>query len=152
MILSLVMFLILLPLIYLFGDSRIPLKPEFFAYIVIALIGIPLASLFIVPNALVADLTDYDEKMTGLRREAIYFGSQGLFQKITLGLSQLLMTLLFSHFGYSIAHPLGIKLTGFVGGFFALTGIIAFLFFPKNLNAHAEKELQRRATLKAKAS
>jgi glycoside/pentoside/hexuronide:cation symporter, GPH family len=145
MIMSLSMFMVLLPMIYFFGDPRIPIAPVWFGYIIIALLGLPLATLFIVPNALVADLTDYDAKLTGLRREAIYFGTQGLFLKIDLGLSQVLMTTLFSRFGYSLEHPLGIRLTGIVGGFFALTGLIAFLFFPRDLNAHAELEIKRRA-------
>lgn len=144
MIFSLVLFMILLPSIYLFGLNSISLNHVTFAYIVMVLIGLPLASLFIVPNAMVADLTDYDEKLTGMRREAIYFGSQGFFLKAILGLSTLLNTTMFNYYGFSLSHPLGIRLTGPVGGFFALTGIIAFLFFPKDLNAHAEKELIRR--------
>ncbi|MFA6451520.1 MAG: MFS transporter [bacterium] len=139
MIFALVMFLILLPQIYFFNAPWLPIPKVPFSYIIIALAGIPLSCLFIVPNALVADLTDLDEKATGLRREAIYFGSQGLFQKITLGLSQLLMSALFQWYGFSAAQPLGIKLTGFVGGLFALIGIIAFMFFPKDLNAYAAK-------------
>lgn len=144
MILSLLMFMVLLPTIYFFGDPRVPMSANLFSYIVIALAGIPLATLFVVPNAMVADLTDYDEKLTGVRREAIYFGAQGLFQKITLGLSQLLMSLVFKYYGYSAGNSMGIKLTGFMGGFFALLGVIAFLFFPKDLNAHAEMELKKR--------
>jgi glycoside/pentoside/hexuronide:cation symporter, GPH family len=150
MICSLGMFLVLMPAIYFFGKPGsgelmkslgIPLfgiEPKLmFAYIIIALVGIPLASLFIVPNALVADLTDLDEKFTGLRREAIYFGTQGLFLKIDLGVSSVLMTQMFALYGYSVAHPLGIRLTGFVGAFFALTGIIAFLMYPKDLKVYA---------------
>lgn len=144
MILSLLMFMVLLPAIYFFGDPRIPMKPLHFGWLIIALIGIPLASLFVVPNAIVADLTDYDEKLTGLRREAIYFGAQGMFLKIDLGFSQLLMTFMFDRFGYSVANPLGVRLTGLVGGFFALVGIVAFLMFPRDLNEAAEKELARR--------
>lgn len=144
MIFSLFMFLILLPSIYFFGDARIPLKPVVFGYIVISLVGLPLATLFIVPNALVADLTDYDAKLTGLRREAIYFGTQGLFLKIDLGVSTFLMTLMFKYFGNSVSNPMGIRLTGIVGGFFALTGLLAFLFYPKDLNAYAELELKKR--------
>jgi hypothetical protein len=39
---------------------------------------------------------------------------------------------------------MGIRLTGIVGGFFALTGLLAFLFYPKDLNAYAELELKKR--------
>lgn len=150
MIFSLGMFFVLMPAIYFFGKPGtaalveslgIPmfgLDPKLlFAYITIALVGIPLASLFIVPNALVADLTDLDEKLTGLRREAIYFGTQGLFLKIDLGVSSLLMTQMFDKFGYSMSNPMGIRLTGLVGAFFALTGVIAFLIYPKDLNKYA---------------
>jgi len=131
-------------MIYLFGDKRIPVAPHIFGYIIIALLGLPLATLFVVPNALVADLTDYDAKFTGVRREAIYFGAQGMFQKVTLGISTFLMTAIFNKYGYSAAHPLGIKLTGIIGGLFALMGVIAFLFFPRDLNAHAEELLSKR--------
>ncbi len=173
MLMSLLMFLVLLPTIYFFGMEKpletirfyafidfvnqgvtalglhaIPKSPVIFGYMIIALIGIPLGSLFIVPNALVADLTDYDEKFTGLRREAIYFGTQGFFQKVNLGISSLLMTQMFNIYGFSIEHPLGIQLTGLVGAFFALTGVIAFLIFPKDLNKHAEMMLAKKGARK----
>jgi len=95
--------------------------------------GIPLAGLFVIPNAIIADLTDYDEMNTGQRREAMYFGAQGFCLKVTLGISTYLMTLMFEKFGNSAAEPLGVQLTGPVGGVFALLGMAAFFFFPRDL-------------------
>ncbi|MEW5945116.1 MAG: MFS transporter [bacterium] len=132
MLVCLALFSILLPMIYLIGHPANPLDPRAFGYTVIALAGIPLAALFVVPNAIVADLTDFDEKLTGERRESMYFGAQGLFLKLVLGGSSLVMSLMFNSFGYAAAAPLGVRLTGPAAAAFAAAGFIAFLAYPES--------------------
>jgi GPH family glycoside/pentoside/hexuronide:cation symporter len=40
-----------------------------------------------LPNAILADVVDHDETLTGLRREAMYFGVQAVLQKVAIGMS-----------------------------------------------------------------
>jgi len=61
--------------------------------IVMALFGAPVAGFMVLPFAVLGDVVDYDETLTGRRREAIFFGVQGIFQKLMLGASVLTFTI-----------------------------------------------------------
>ena len=76
---------LMIPLIFL-GNLPLPLSAFGQAVLVMALAGPAIAVLFTLPNAIVADIVDRDEEQTGQRREAIYFGVQGLIVKAGLGL------------------------------------------------------------------
>ncbi|HOX27719.1 MAG TPA: MFS transporter, partial [bacterium] len=65
---------LLLPLLFFVGDPRIPISPVVAGIMLMNLLGFPLAGNMILPTAILADIIDYDEKITGRRREAIYFG------------------------------------------------------------------------------
>lgn len=69
--------------------DREPLIPA----VLVALLGAPAAGFMVLPNTVLADVIDYDEKSTGRRREALFFGVQGVVQRILLGLSMLSFTL-----------------------------------------------------------
>lgn len=91
----------------------------------VALIGLPMAAVFTFPNAIIADIIDYDELRTGMRREAIYYGSQATIEKWAGSLfAPILAGLLL--FGETAANPLGIRLVGPVAGAASLLG---YLFF-----------------------
>lgn len=106
----------------------IPVAVQGMAFIAAA--GIPLAGLFILPNALLADITDEDERNTGQRREAVYYGMQGLVMKGTIGLSALVLGLQLEAFGYSADSYLGILLIGPVAGLCLLAGLAIFRRYP----------------------
>ncbi len=131
MLFSLGALIILLPMIFFFNDPLLPMTSYNFGLLIMALLGLPLASLFIIPNAIVADVTDIDEMVTGKRRESMYFGAQGIVLKSVIALSSLTMGLLFQFFGNSAAEPLGIQLTGPVAAFFILIGFLVFTRYPE---------------------
>jgi GPH family glycoside/pentoside/hexuronide:cation symporter len=54
--------------------------------VVISLVGVFVAGFMVFPFALLSDAVDYDERLTGQRREGMFFGVQGIFQKIMIGL------------------------------------------------------------------
>ncbi len=58
-----------------------------YSSIVMGLLGIPVAGFSMLPFAVLSDVVDYDETISGKRREAIYFGVQAIFQKTIIGLS-----------------------------------------------------------------
>lgn len=93
----------------------------------VALIGIALAGQFIFPNAILADVIDYDETKTGLRREAIYYGMQNTLQKFSFALSSLIFGTTLSFFGATINQPLGIRLIGPIAGLATLVGFLIFI-------------------------
>jgi Na+/melibiose symporter-like transporter len=90
-----------------------------------AAMGLPMAAVFTFPNAITADIIDYDELRTGHRREAIYYGTQATLEKIASSLFPLILALLLM-LGGTADNPLGIRLVGPVAGFSALVGFLAF--------------------------
>ncbi|MGB4444134.1 MAG: MFS transporter [Dethiobacteria bacterium] len=131
MLFSLILFAILLPGIYFLGQPVFGLTPQVFGYILMGLIGIPVSAIFVVPDAIVAAVSDLEEKLSGQRREAMYFGAQGFILKLALGLSTLITGILLDTFGKTIAQPLGIQLTGPVAALFIVVGTIIFFYYPE---------------------
>ncbi len=90
--------LVMIPLNWL-GYLPVPLAPIWQAVLVMALAGPAISALFTLPNAIVADIIDYDYRQTGQRREAIYYGVQGLIVKGGLGFGVGLAAILLQRFG-----------------------------------------------------
>lgn len=131
MMFALVAFLVLLPFFYFLGQPMLGLTPEVFGYILMGLAGLPLAVIFIVPDAIVAEVSDLEIKLSGQRREAMYFGAQGFILKLAMGLSTVITSALLQFFGSTAAEPLGIQLTGPVSAVFIMVGVIVFTRYPE---------------------
>ncbi len=84
------------------GALPLPVPGAGQAYLLMVLAGPAIAVLFSLPNAIVADIVDRDEKTTGERREAIYFGVQGLLVKAGMGLGIGLAAALLWMFGAEV--------------------------------------------------
>lgn len=94
--------------------------------IVYALIaGVAIAPVQTFPNALLADITDYDTVLTGQRREATFYATHETLQKIAGAAAPGLLTLLLL-IGSTADDPLGIRLVGPVAGVLALAGYVVF--------------------------
>ncbi len=142
MLFSLILFAILLPGIYFFCQPLFGLSAQIYGYILMGLLGIPVSSIFVVPDAIVAAVSDLEERLTGQRREAMYFGAQGFVSKLAIGLSSVITGFLLDYFGKTVAQPLGIQLTGPVAAFFVLIGAIIFFYYPeKEVVAYEQKSL-----------
>ncbi len=131
MALSMLLFVFFLPPLYYLGQPVLGLDPLYFGLIVMGLAGIPLAGLFIIPDTITAAVSDLEEKISGQRREGMYFGTHGLVNKVALGFSTLVTGFLLQFFGQTAAEPLGVQLTGPVGAFFILIGLIVFTRYPE---------------------
>lgn len=131
MMFALVAFMILLPLFFFLGAPVAGLSPTIFGYILMGLAGLPLAVIFIVPDAIVAAVSDLEEKLSGQRREAMYFGAQGFILKLAMGLSTVITGALLQLFGSTPAAPLGIQLTGPVSALFIVVGVAVFSRYPE---------------------
>ncbi len=95
------------------------------ALLFVGVMGVPMAAVFTFPNAIQADIIDYDEARTGFRREAVYYGTQATMEKIAFSFFPLILAALLL-LGSTADNPLGVRLVGPVAG---LTAFIGFLTF-----------------------
>jgi len=117
--------------IFLSLTGLTPVNPKTWGLIFVGLMGIPTAALIIIPNVILSELCDVDYKKTGERREAMYFGVQGFFMKLNLGLSTASLALLYSIFGKDISNPLGVRLAPVLGSIVAILGLIIMTRYPE---------------------
>ncbi|HDP79982.1 MAG TPA: hypothetical protein ENN21_03970 [Spirochaetes bacterium] len=118
---------LLLFMIPFIGAPFTGLSPTAMGMVIMVIAGIPIAGLFLIPNAMVADLSDFrlpDGRKPG---EVIYFGVQGLLQKFIIGVVTAMAGVLFDVFGSSPERPLGIQLTGYIGGVLAFFSVYMFV-------------------------
>jgi GPH family glycoside/pentoside/hexuronide:cation symporter len=101
--------LVALPVPFL-GRLPLPVSGIGQAFLLMAFAGPAIAVLFTLPNAIVGDIVDRDEERTGERREAMYFGVQGLLVKAGMGLGMGLAAALLRGFGAEVERQ---------GGYFA---------------------------------
>lgn len=118
---------VVVPLLHLIPTPPFGLAPATFALVVFALGGIGLSGLFVVPLAIVAAVADYGHHRSGQRREAMYFAVHFFAIKINFGISTLLSGALLQVLG----SPLGIQVTGPIGGVAALAGAWLFRCYPE---------------------
>lgn len=93
--------------------------------VTLALIGVPLAGVYLFPAALTADICDDDERQTGMRREATFFGAQNFVEKAAGSLSPLLLALVLL-LGSTADNSLGIRLVGPVAALLTFGGYLVF--------------------------
>lgn len=97
------------------------------AYITVGLVGPVLGGYFILAYAMMGSVVDYDEMTTHARREAIYYGTFSLAAGIGPSMAALILPFILSHFGYTAANPLGIRVAWVVAGACSLLGALAFI-------------------------
>ena len=122
---------IVLPGLMLIGPwFPIPLMAQ--GLIWIALQSIAMSGVTMLPQAFAAEITDYDEKMTGQRREGAYYSAWSLLGQVINGAAVAMLPLLFL-FGRSqsdVNGALGVRLTGPIGGVLMFVGLLIFLRYP----------------------
>ncbi len=88
----------------------IPVNPLLMIVIIGGFVGVFIIPQFMMPNTFIAEISDLDESMTGYRREAVYFGVQGLIWKSAAGAAALLSGWVMGTYGYNPGHDLGVRL------------------------------------------
>jgi len=122
---------LVLPFAFFLGnDTFLGISTYHFGCVIFFFLGFPVAGIVSLGLPIIADIADYDEKITGRRREAIFYGAQGILQKYTIALTYVLQGFLFSRYGYTPGNHLGIQLLGPVTGAFVVIGFFIFLFYP----------------------
>lgn len=135
---------VMLPGLYFVGSLPfIPITVQGLVYI--ALLGVPMSALQVLPNPFVADIVDDDETRTGLRREGVYYGVEETIGKLGFALSTAIFGVVLGLFGFSGEQPLGIRLIGPIAGFGVLVGLLLFRFgyhLPEHIPVNpAEREV-----------
>jgi len=123
---GLFLIMVLSPLQFFIDKVGVIINPLIYFHVIVALMGIPIALMMVIYNAVISDVIDYDEKQTGMRREAMYYGMEGLFTKIARGIGSSLSALLFAFFGLEAGRATGLLLAGPFCAFFALIGVLVF--------------------------
>jgi len=90
----------------------------------------PVSAAIVLPRPIIADIMDYDEQLTGYRREAMYNGMEGLITKFAAGVAGAMVPLMVAYLGGSASNPWGILLAGPICGLFFFVGWIAFRKHP----------------------
>lgn len=128
-LLTILLLSLFLPLFLTVG--RWPILTSFHqGLIVIGITGIPISGLLVLPYAILSEIIDYDEKNTGFRREAMYFGMEGLVTKGAIAASSLVATQVLYHFGFSTERSLGILLCGPAAAALVFIGFLIFSKYP----------------------
>lgn len=109
--------------IYFLGKGSV--APEIQIYSLIIVASIPLASLNILPNAILAEVIEKDKQDTGTNKEGVYFAVRYFFVKIaqTFGIALFAMFLLY---GKDPGNDFGVRLNGILG--FVLCVLAAVIF------------------------
>jgi GPH family glycoside/pentoside/hexuronide:cation symporter len=111
--------------IYFLGKFPFSSNTQIFTLVICA--AFPLASLGILPNAILAEIAQDDAKKTGENREGMFFAVKYLFVKLgqTLGIA---LFAFLTVYGKDPGHDRGLRLNGVCG--FALCAL-AFIFFSR---------------------
>ena len=122
---------IVLPLLMLIGPwIPIPLMAQGLLWIVLQ--SVAMSAVTMLPQAFAADICDYDEKLTGQRREGAYYSAWSLLGQLIGGLAAAILPLLFilGRSQSDVNGPLGVRLTGLIGGVLMLLAFVIFLRYP----------------------
>ena len=119
----------LLSLIFvaIFFLGKFPLSSTAQVYILVLSTSFPLASLGILPNAILAEIAQNDAKRTGENSEGMFFAVKYLFVKLgqTLGIA---LFAFLTVYGKDPGHDYGLRLNGICGSVLCL---LALLFFSR---------------------
>lgn len=134
---------LILPLFFFVGKVLLPVAPAIQFLVLLAMAGVPLGILYVLPGALLSDCVDFDEGRTGSRREAIYVGVQNILQNAAVAFQTLFLAQLFRFFGYSPQHPTGVYLLGPLAGLLFLGSFLIFYPYQLDEKRHPEWALAR---------
>jgi GPH family glycoside/pentoside/hexuronide:cation symporter len=113
-------------MIYFLGHLPASPKTQIFSLVICA--GFPLASLGILPNAILAEIAQEDTVRTGENREGMFFAVKYLFVKLgqTLGIA---LFAFLTVYGKDPGHDQGLRLNGVCGMVLCLLAVVFFSRF-----------------------
>jgi len=122
---------IVLPGLFFIGPW-LPISLKTQGLIWVTLQSVAMSGVTMLPPAFGADITDYDEQLTGQRREGIYYATWGVFDQVINGAAAALLPLVLL-LGSSHNEPqgaLGVRLVGPICGTMMLAAFLIFRNYP----------------------
>lgn len=115
----------------IFFLGKLPFSSTLQMYILVICASFPLASLGILPNAILADIAQQDTLETGENHEGMFFAVKYLFVKLgqTLGIAIFAMLTVY---GKDPGHDYGLRLNGVVGFVLCVLALLFFCRFKEN--------------------
>jgi GPH family glycoside/pentoside/hexuronide:cation symporter len=118
-------------LTFLLAFFFVPSHPSPIVYVIAFVLGVGFSTHWVIPYAMMPDVIEYDEMMSGERREGIYYGFSNFLTKFAVALGVAVPGWALNWFGYvpnavqTSQALLGIRL------FYALVpAVVIFLFIP----------------------
>ena len=127
---AMVMAAAVVPFIGLIGVLPLRLPAAWQGYVLIALAGPPIAGLFVLPNAILADIAEEHGRATGHRSEGMFFALQGLIFNGTTSLAAAVLGVLLERYGYAPGDALGLRIVPIVAAAAVVLGALVFARFP----------------------
>lgn len=134
---------VVLPGLMLIGNW-LPMALKVQGVIWVTLEAIVLSGVVVLSPAFAAEITDYDERLTGQRREGAYYATWGLLDYVVTGAASALLPLLLL-LGRSRSDPrgpLGVRIAGVVGGALMFAAFLFFLRYPLRHRQDGQGEKQ----------
>jgi len=122
---------VVVPFIGLIGVLPLGIPASWQGYLLIALAGPPIAGLFVLPNALLADIAEDHGRSTGHRSEGMFFALQGVVFNGTTSLAAVVLGLLLARLGYAPGNALGLRVVPLVAAVAVTLGAAVFTRFPE---------------------
>ncbi len=122
---------IVLPGMALIGDwLPVPLIAQGITWVTLE--AVAMSGIMMLAPAFTAEITDYDEELTGQRREGAYYSAWGLLDEVVnnAALALLPLLLLLGRSRTDPYGPLGVRLVAVVGGVLSLGAFFVFLRYP----------------------
>ncbi len=134
---SLLMTAIVMPTLMFIGGDWLPVPPFIPGALWVILEAVVMAMNLTLESAFIAEIIDRDAEVVGQRREGMYYATLDSADSIVYSvvgvIPPLLMLLGRSHTDPS--GPLGIQMTGVLGGILALLAVLTLRLYPVQVNA-----------------
>jgi len=123
--------------IFIFFLGKMPVSPTVQIYSLIILTGFPLASLGILPPAILAEIAQEDAIATGENKEGLFFAVKYFAVKLgqTFGISLFAMLTLY---GKDPGNDFGLRLNGVFGAGLCILAAMSFSKFKEKITIHVK--------------
>jgi GPH family glycoside/pentoside/hexuronide:cation symporter len=117
--------LLSVPFGIIFFIGKIPVSEEALIFTIGVFAGAPAAFLGILPNTVVADISELDTLETGVNKEGMYFAARTTLMKLGQTLGIIVFAALLT-FGKEPGADMGVRLSGLAGVALCITAMIIF--------------------------
>jgi Na+/melibiose symporter-like transporter len=120
-----------MPCMYFIGQSNASFATrQIWGMILFGYCGVGQALMYVMMVPMIGDIIDYDERLSGERREALYNGLSAFIWKASMAGSVLLASQSMNLWGNRIEQYTGVLLVGPFAGLFGLIGMVLICFYP----------------------